>query len=87
MKYLFYYFFITVLVLSPSFSVAQEGQLSTTFQRRFGPDSALFNNPLYFSTRQMVNQKKAKPRKRNYRDEIRRKIASSFRKKATKGNT
>ena len=85
MKHQLYYFLITASLIHGSFSVAQEGQLSTAFQRRFGIDSALFNTPLYFSTRQMV-EKKAKPRKRkgSYRDEIRKKIARSYSNKRIK---
>ena len=54
---------------------------ATSFTSRFGPNSPVYNQPLYFSTQHMI----ARPKKiiqKKYRDAIKRKISQSSRKKA-----
>jgi len=47
--------------------------LTLDFQRRFGPDSALYNEPLYFSKRSVRKNHDHRPR-RSYREQIQAKI-------------
>ncbi len=57
---------------------AVESQFSTHFQRRFGPDSFIYNEPLYFSSKRL-NTKERTPKMRNYRNKIKKNIEKSRR--------
>ncbi len=46
-------------------------QFNHDFQRRFGPDSAIYNEPLYFSKRSLSKNRDKRPRRRSYREQIR----------------
>lgn len=69
-----------LLLLMGSYSLihSQEGQFNNSFIRRFGPDSAAYNSPLYFSTKKMTGKNKPRKHKKSYRDEIRKNIARSY---------
>ncbi len=48
------------LILSTKPLFTQGSQLNNDFQKRFGPDSAPYNTPLYFSVKQMRTHNKSK---------------------------
>ncbi|HLE76654.1 MAG TPA: hypothetical protein VI521_02650, partial [Candidatus Babeliales bacterium] len=57
---------IFALLFFTSALCAVESQLSTQFQNRFGPNSPIYNEPLYFSYGK--KSKKSTRKKRTYRE-------------------
>ena len=57
-----------------------ESQFSTHFQRRFGLDSFIYNEPLYFSSKRLITKERT-PKTRNYRNKIKKNIEKSRRKR------
>jgi hypothetical protein len=58
---------------------AVESQLNMSFQRRFGPDSFMYNEPLYFA--QKPQKKKTVQSTGRYREQIRKKLKKTNRKR------
>ncbi len=82
---MYYLFKSPLLYLSLLFSfqlIAVEAQFSTHFQRRFGLDSPIYNEPLYFSSKRITKKRPLK--KGNYRETIQRKLQKTrYRKRST----
>jgi len=58
---------------------AVESQLNMSFQRRFGPNSFIYNEPLYFTQR--AKKKKKTRVTGSYREQIRKKLKKTNRKR------
>ncbi len=70
---------IVFLLLIPCSLNAVESQLNMSFQCRFGPDSFMYNEPLYFKDK----PKKKKPLKSTgrYREQVRKRLKATKRKR------
>ena len=58
-------------------------QFNYDFQRRFGPDSVIYNEPLYFASKEPKNRDK-RPKRRSFRDQIRERMHKNDAKKTRK---
>ncbi len=50
---------------------APSSQLNVDFQTRFGPNSPVYNEPLYFSTKKTIKEQRAPNPIHNYRTKLR----------------
>jgi len=60
----------TVICCTLISAFATANQINHDFQRRFGPDSAIYNKPLYFSNNHESKKRDQRPRK-SFREQIR----------------
>ena len=58
---------------------AVESQINMSFQRRFGPDSFIYNEPLYF--RDKPKKKKLLKSTCRYREQVRKRLKATNRKR------
>lgn len=71
---------LVILLLSICQLNAVESQFNTHFQRRFGPNSPIYNEPLYFSPRR-TRSKRRPLKKGTYREQIKQKLQQNMDKK------
>ncbi len=68
------------LIFLPSILSATESQFNYDFQRRFGSDSAVYNEPHFFATRNKASRDK-RPRKKSFREQLRTRMNTIQKKK------